>query len=119
MQALLHLPPREILQITMDVGKAFLRYTEHPPDAQRGWDLPGAVFTPVYVNEPSGNPFTGHNITPTGEGRVYTRALLVDLATPDFSMPYNVIIFTCTLVAGIFGTIFNLLTRKWVVVKID
>ncbi|KAF5315239.1 hypothetical protein D9619_007502 [Psilocybe cf. subviscida] len=124
LQTLLHLPPRETVHITMDVSKAFLRYTEHPPDAQRGWDIPGAVFTPVSVREPIGNLSTSGNghtahIAPTGEGRVYTRALLVDLATPDFSMPYNVIIFTCTLVAGIFGTVFNLLTRKWVVVKID
>ena len=29
------------------------------------------------------------------DDRIYTSALLVDLATPDFSMPYNVIIFDC------------------------
>ncbi|EEB91763.1 hypothetical protein MPER_09829, partial [Moniliophthora perniciosa FA553] len=58
-------------------GKAFFRYTEHPPDAQRGWDLPPAV------------------------------------------MPYNVIIFTCSIVAFIFGSIFNLLSRKFVVVNVD
>jgi hypothetical protein len=52
------------------------------------------------------------------DGRLYTSALLVDLATPDFSMPYNVVIFTgtCSLIAFIFGSVFNLLTRKFVVV---
>lgn len=43
---------------------------------------------------------------------------MVELATPDFSMPYNVIIMSCTLIALIFGSFFNLLTRKFVVVKI-
>ena len=51
------------------------------------------------------------------DGRIYTSALLVDLATPDFSMPYNFIIFTCSLIASIFGFVFNLLTRKFVVVR--
>jgi phosphatidylinositol glycan class T len=50
---------------------------------------------------------------------IYTSALLVDLATPDFGMPYNVIIFTCSLIAFIFGSVFNLLTRKSVVVRFE
>src|SRR5258708_39400468 len=92
----------------MDVTKAFLRYPEPQPDAQRGWDLPPAIFTPL---EPNNSAYLAH-------GRVYTSNLLVDLATPDFSMPYNVIIFTCSLIAFIFGSIFNLLTRKFVVVRL-
>ncbi|KAF9473993.1 Gpi16 subunit, GPI transamidase component [Pholiota conissans] len=111
-QALLHLPPKKTVQIKMDVTKAFLRYTEHPPDAQRGWDLPPAILVPVERSQNDSSSFT-----PLG-GPVYTSTLLVDLATPDFSMPYNVIIFTCTLIAGLFGTVFNILTRKWVVVRL-
>jgi len=76
------------------------------PDAQRGWDLPPAVFLPLSDD--------GRK-----RKRVYTPILLVDLATPDFSMPYNVIIFTCSIVAFVFGTVFNLLTRKFVVVRLD
>lgn len=94
----------------MDVTKAFLRYTEHQPDAQRGWDLPPAIFTPL---ETLGNDFAH-----LPHGRVYTSNLLVDLATPDFSMPYNVIIFTCSVIAFIFGSIFNVLTRRFVVVDL-
>ena len=112
-QVTLNLPPQETVRITMDVTKAFLRYTEHPPDAQRGWDLPPAIITPV------GLIYNGSlSILPL-DGRIYTSALLVDLATPDFSMPYNVIIFTCSLIAFIFGSVFNLLTRKFVVVRFD
>ncbi len=101
----------------MDVDKAFLRYTEHPPDAQRGWDLPPAVLTPLIVSAEQNNTrlSSGYQL---GEP-IYTTTLLVDVATPDFSMPYNVIIFTCSLVAFIFGSIFNLLTRKFVVLHLD
>lgn len=95
--------------MTLDVTKAFLRYTEHPPDAQRGWDLPPAVLVPIRTDEKG----------PNGVERVYTPILLVDLATPDFSMPYNVIIMSSTLITFIFGSIFNLLTRKFIVVKME
>jgi len=95
--------------MTMDVTKAFLRYTEHPPDAQRGWDLPPGVFVPI-----------GREREGSGElERIYTPILLVDLATPDFSMPYNVIIMSSTLITFIFGSVFNLLTRKFVVAKVE
>ena len=106
LQATLTLPPNHTLALTLALGKTFLKYTEHPPDAMRGWDLPPAVLFPVTV---------GAGSIP---GRMYTPTLLVDLPTPDFSMPYNVIILSCTLMTLIFGSIFNLLTRKWMVVKL-
>jgi len=95
--------------MTMDVTKAFLRYTEHPPDAQRGWDLPPAVFVPIRGGEKGWDELE----------RMYTPILLVDLATPDFSMPYNVIIMSSTLITFIFGSVFNLLTRKFIVAKVE
>jgi len=95
--------------MTMDVTKAFLRYTEHPPDAQRGWDLPPAVFVPIRADKEGSDELE----------RIYTPILLVDLATPDFSMPYNVIIMSSTLLTFIFGSIFNLLTRKFIVAKAE
>ncbi|EED80547.1 predicted protein [Postia placenta Mad-698-R] len=124
-----------------DVMKPFLRYTEHPPDAQRGWDLPPAVFLPFSFGE--GNYSVAHThddrdagahragdrepqaLAPHAQApveaqaqRMYTPVLLVDLATPDFSMPYNVIIMSCTLVALIFGSVLNLLTRRLVIVRV-
>lgn len=141
LQAVLTLPPKATLQLTMDVMKPFLRYTEHPPDAQRGWDLPPAVFLPFSFGE--GNYSVAHThddrdagahragdrepqgLAPHAQApvearaqRMYTPVLLVDLATPDFSMPYNVIIMSCTLVALIFGSVLNLLTRKLVIVRV-
>ncbi|KAH9948307.1 Gpi16 subunit GPI transamidase component [Amylocystis lapponica] len=121
LQAVLTLPPSSTVQLTMDVWKPFLRYTEHPPDAQRGWDLPPAVLVPFSLG---GGATLDQNASLAAAAlrgpprRIYTPVLLVDLATPDFSMPYNVIIMSCTLIALLFGSVFNLLTRKFVVVRI-
>ncbi|KAJ3555610.1 hypothetical protein NM688_g2479 [Phlebia brevispora] len=123
LQALISLPANSTVVLTMDVVKPFLRYTEHPPDAQRGWDLPPAVFIPFGVDGEDLGARTGsnHSGNPRHDGRLhrlYSPTLLVDLATPDFSMPYNVIIMSCTLIALIFGSVFNLLTRKFVIVSL-
>lgn len=109
----------------MDVIKPFLRYTEHPPDAQRGWDLPPAVFIPILPEDSSAydkntsTQASGFNLEELLPRKIYTPTLLVDLATPDFSMPYNVIIMSCTLIALIFGSVFNLLTRKFIFVRVN
>lgn len=44
--------------------------------------------------------------------QTYTEVLLVPLATPDFSMPYNVITLTCTVLALYFGSLLNILRRR-------
>lgn len=87
------------------------------PDAQRGWDVPGAVF----VLSPPTASATDRTNTTGGAGRtyMYTQARLVDVATPDFSMPYNVTMMTCTLLAVLFGNVLKLLTRKWVGVIVE
>ncbi|KAI0738852.1 Gpi16 subunit GPI transamidase component [Daedaleopsis nitida] len=122
LQAILMLPPSSTLHLTMDVVKPFLRYTEHQPDAQRGWDLPPAVLVPFsFGDEKNVTAQAQHATALAGKRRprrMYTPVLLVDLATPDFSMPYNVIILSCTLIALIFGSIFNLLTRRFVIVRL-
>lgn len=51
--------------------------------------------------------------------RLYTSKLLVDLPTPDFSMPYNVIIMTSTLIALFFGSIVNLGVRRWGIISVE
>ncbi|KAE8258812.1 hypothetical protein A4X13_0g1423 [Tilletia indica] len=45
--------------------------------------------------------------------RVYTEAALIELAVPDFSMIYNLILFTSTEIALFFGSIFNLVVRRF------
>ena len=113
-QCILTIPPTGKISLNIDVSKSFLRYTEHPPDAQRGWDLPPAVFVPLGAHERQTIDHYAARYP-----RIYTPILLADLATPDFSMPYNVIILSCTLITLVFGSIFNLLTRKFVVVEVE
>ncbi|KAL6709893.1 Subunit of the glycosylphosphatidylinositol transamidase complex-like protein [Coniothyrium glycines] len=100
----LRIPPSSTLTLTYDFEKAILRYTEYPPDANRGFDAAPAVIrvlSPLHANDKKG---------------VYVRttSLLLPLPTPDFSMPYNVIILTSTVMALGFGNVFNLLVRRFV-----
>ena len=41
----------------------------------------------------------------------------MNLPTPDFSMPYNVICLTCTALAIGFGSLHNFTTRKFIFVE--
>ncbi|KAJ6069796.1 hypothetical protein N7499_011683 [Penicillium canescens] len=100
----LSVPAASTVTLTYDFEKAILRYTEYPPDANRGFNVAPAVIrildkahnAPVYIRSTS---------------------LLLQLPTPDFSMPYNVIILTSTVIALAFGTVFNILVRR--VVSLD
>ena len=78
--------------------RQFLKYTDYAPDIHRGIDIP-----------PGFARFTQNDHSRV----VYTTPMLVDLATPDFSMPYNVIIITSTVVALFFGSVYNILVREF------
>ena len=52
-----------------------------------------------------------------GGGVLRTPSLLLSLPTPDFSMPYNVIILSSTVIALAFGSVFNLLVRRFVALE--
>ncbi|CUM62821.1 uncharacterized protein PRCAT00000379001 [Priceomyces carsonii] len=93
------LPPMTNLLLTYDFDKSLLLYAEYPPDANHGFAIEPAIVS--VFNK------TGES---TYEFR--TTSLLLSLPTPDFSMPYNVIILTCTVMSLAFGSIFNLLTKK-------
>ncbi|KAL5118633.1 Subunit of the glycosylphosphatidylinositol transamidase complex-like protein [Pleosporales sp. CAS-2024a] len=97
------MPPNSTLTLTYDFEKAILRYNEYPPDANRGFDAAPAIIRILSPHQ-------------DGKKGVYIRttSLLLPLPTPDFSMPYNVIILTSTVMALGFGNIFNLLVRRLV-----
>ncbi|EPS33814.1 hypothetical protein PDE_08776 [Penicillium oxalicum 114-2] len=100
----LSVPAASTVTLTYDFEKAILRYTEYPPDANRGFNVAPAVIR--ILSAPNAAP-------------IYIRStsLLLPLPTPDFSMPYNVIILTSTVIALAFGTVFNILVRR--VVSVD
>ncbi|KOS22092.1 GPI transamidase component GPI16 [Escovopsis weberi] len=98
LELLIRIPPRCTVFLTYDFEKSILRYTEYPPDANRGFDVAAAVITT-----------TGPKVV-----NIRTTSLLLYLPTPDFSMPYNVIIFTSTTIALAFGGLYNILVRRLV-----
>jgi len=103
----LRIPPRTTVFLTYGFEKSILRYTEYPPDANRGFDVAAAVITitsPAAVG--SRSRFSTSNLR--------TTTLLLSLPTPDFSMPYNVIIFTSTAIALAFSSMFTILVRRFV-----
>ena len=45
MEANISLPADTITTLSIEFDKAFIKYTEHPPDANRGFDVGSAVIT--------------------------------------------------------------------------
>lgn len=109
-------PANATLILTYDFDKAILRYTEYPPDANRGFDVAPAVIRLLSPSSSSPSSSSPHASNPKAHKPTYIRttSLLIALPTPDFSMPYNVIILTSTVMALAFGTIFNFLVRRFV-----
>lgn len=97
--------PRSSVVLNYDFDKSLLFIEEYPPDANHGFEIAPAVLTLIPKNSSSssanGLPFS-----------IRTTSLLLTLPTPDFSMPYNVIILTCTVMALGFGSVFNLLVKR-------
>lgn len=136
----LRLPANSLVKFTISFDKVFLKYTEHRPDANRGFDVGYAVITAQLPREQGQIGYGGldhlriyqereaslvqgrrsgnqEKEKETDKMRVYTDTLLVSLPTPDFSMPYNVITMTCTVISLFFGSVFNLMMRNFEVVK--
>ena len=103
LEILLRVPPGSTTTLSYSFEKAILRYTEYPPDANRGFDIGPAVIRLISPLSESNEPMY-----------LRTTSLLLPLPTPDFSMPYNVIILTSTVMALGFGSIFTLLVRRFV-----
>lgn len=92
------IPPNSVIIISYQFDKSLLHFAEYLPDANHGFEIESAVITIV-----SPKPY-----------QLRTSTLLLLLSTPDFSMPYNVIILTSTIMCLIFGTLFNFLVKRTV-----
>ena len=110
LELVISVPANSTVILTYDFDKAILRYTEYPPDANRGFDVAPAVIRLLPASGNASGPF----VRGQAEAYIRTSSLLLPLPTPDFSMPYNVIILTSTVMALAFGMIFNLLVRRFV-----
>ncbi|GMF65631.1 unnamed protein product [Phytophthora lilii] len=106
------LPANTTLVFSLQMEKAFMRLSEHPPDANRGFDIASGVATFEVMNDDQSSSICGKEAAPSFTTTLFTEPLLVPLPTPDFSMPYNVITMTSTVVAFFVGTMLNALLRK-------
>lgn len=112
----LTLPARSTLRLSIPFTKLTLKYDDHRPDAERGREIPPGVLTLLDVEgEDVEEEVAEGSVDPTKSSRrrVYAAKLLLDVPTPDFSMPYNVIIMTSTVMAVFFGSIQGRLVRRW------
>lgn len=124
------LPANSETQISYDFERAFLRWTDFKPDANKGVLLGSSMISfPLRAGKKSLVMHTDEaqnlaNSTSYTESldksetlKIYARPLLVILPTPDFSMPYNVICLVCTLLAAAFGPLHSMTTKKPIVHK--
>lgn len=120
----LELGPRSTLVLSFEFEKAFLQFQEYPPDSNRGMDLSSAkaeFYPPHHQHQTSQNArlpdFAWSRLVLSQESQVrpyvmYSHALLVPLPVPDFSMPYNVITLSSTVIAFFFGSMISTLLRR-------
>lgn len=111
----LTLPPKSSTELSIKFDFAFLKWTEYPPDANHGFHVGSAVISTLLDTNRNFSRFhSSESIRKDNKYflRLHTQILLVSLPTPDFSMPYNVICLTCTVVALAFGPIHNITTKS-------
>lgn len=121
LEMLLQLPARSTTSVSIDFDYVFLKWQEYPPDANHGFYI-GAAIVSAYL--PLARNYTGlpldastiagsFNASRSGYlVQVRTETMVITLPTPDFSMPYNVICLSCTVVALAFGPLHNITTKK-------
>lgn len=98
---LLEIPPLTTVTFSYQFDKTLLQFAEYPPDANHGFEIGAAIIT----------------IISPKLYQLRTSTLLLLLSTPDFSMPYNVIIITSTVMGLMFGVMFNLLVKRVVTME--
>lgn len=134
LELVVELPAKSETRISIEFEKSLLKWLEYPPDANRGFDVGSAIVSAIL---PDRRNFTGlrrrhstfaESLEADGGGgeaedqeeafyQLHTEKLIVNLPTPDFSMPYNVICLACTVVALAFGPLHNITTKNLRVVS--
>ncbi|XP_065194732.1 GPI transamidase component PIG-T-like [Sycon ciliatum] len=116
----LQLPPSSVLEIRMEFDKAFQIWNEFPPDAHHGFYMSSGVARVLNLKSINASGLLGlpqSFVMPWQSSHesllVHSPPLLIMLPTPDFSMPYNVICLSCTVVAIAFGSMHNLSIKRF------
>lgn len=107
-------PASSEVHISYDFERAFLRWFDYKPDANKGVLLGSAVISVSLPSSSAYHIFQNYSMIDE-DIKLYARPLLVILPTPDFSMPYNVICLVCSVLAAAFGPIHSMTTNKSVI----
>ena len=110
----LRLPPKTHTTLKFDFERGYLRYSEYPADPYRGFEVPaGIVFGCLIAPHANSEAQNWADVIDEGGAgkrndfaktvRIYTEAINVQMPSPDFSMPYNVISISSTILAISFG----------------
>ncbi|XP_045300409.1 GPI transamidase component PIG-T isoform X1 [Leopardus geoffroyi] len=124
LEMLIQLPANSATKVSIQFERALLKWTEYTPDPNHGFYVSPSVISALVPSTVAAKPVDWEesplfkSLYPVSDSssyfvRLYTEPLLVNLPTPDFSMPYNVICLTCTVVAVCYGSFYNLLTRTF------
>ena len=106
-------PTPAAIQMEIEFDKAFITVEECTPDISRGLDIPAAVFSLLSVDgSDAGAPSTleseSHALWPSTAA---TEQLLMTVAHPDMSMPFNVVSFTSTALVLCLGVVTRAIVR--------
>lgn len=99
------LPSESTMLVSLQYEKYLLQITEFPADVSRGFDLPNVHISTVLINSSTDIQSINQQLLT----RYITSGILIRLPFPDFSMPFNVIAFTSTVIAFCFGSLFRVL----------
>lgn len=114
LELVLRVPSSSTLTVSYVLRKHMLHYDEHIPDPHRGMDLPPALFMPLGARGRAWSETHKHwPVSYVQAPRLYSTPGLLDMILPDFSMPYNVILFYSTFAALFFGTVLNQMLRRY------
>lgn len=124
-------PAESETAVAVGFNRRFMGFMAYPPDPHKGFEVPSAIITAALPTPQSNSEGSGWTalILGTGEGgcrgvddavheasgpanlRIYTEPLGVMMPSPDFSMPYNVISISSTIIAIAFASFLKLGTK--------
>lgn len=121
---ILTIPAMATASISIQFEKVFLDWMQYKPDAHHGFYLGSSVvsaYFPDWINSTGISEqcfLLSTSNTCLGSSqrifrRIFSTPLLIRVPLPDFSMPYNVLCLTCTVIAIGFGSIYNLSTKTF------
>eukprot|EP00002_Diphylleia_rotans_P013131 TRINITY_DN2556_c0_g1_i4.p1 TRINITY_DN2556_c0_g1~~TRINITY_DN2556_c0_g1_i4.p1 ORF type:complete len:319 (+),score=46.26 TRINITY_DN2556_c0_g1_i4:987-1943(+) len=110
LQTTFNMSRNQRIHINFEVEKVFLHIEDFPPDSHRGIVIPPSQIIWSTLKSSDQND-DARDMILRPSGSLFTEPILIRHATPDFSMPYNVLALTGTIFALYFGSLVNISIR--------